>query len=431
MRQLPLNHQSLQQSIALVDCNSFYASCERIFNPKLLGKAIVVLSNNDGCIITRSTEAKALGIKMGEPYFKAKKIIEENNVKVFSSNYSLYGDISQRVMEILLGFSPDVEIYSIDEAFLNFKGFRNYELSKYCKYIKKMINQWVGIPVSIGVGSTKTLSKIANHLAKKNDDYEGVCVLKDKKLIDEALNKTEIGEIWGIGKRMSKFLRNHNVYTAKQFTHLNRNWVRKNMGLFGEKTQLELQGISCLDVDLTPTSKKSCCVSRSFSRPIEKIEELKESIANYGSRVAEKIREESLIAQSMSVFVLTNHFNKREKQYSNSIKLQLDYPTNNSMLIVKRAVEGIDRIFRQGYRYKKAGIILYELHNSSSVRGLLDYDRPRSEFLMKSLDEINYRYGNSTLKIAAEGIQKNWCMQRKKISPCYTTRFNEIMVVKS
>ena len=431
MQQLPINHPSLEQSIALVDCNSFYASCERIFNPKLLGKPIVVLSNNDGCIITRSNEAKQLGIKMGEPYFKAKKIIEENNVKVFSSNYSLYGDISQRVMEILLGFSPDVEIYSIDEAFLSFKGFKNYELSKYCKYIKKTINQWVGIPVSIGIGSTKTLSKIANHLAKKNDQYEGVCVLKEKKLVDEALNKTEIGEVWGIGKRISKFLRKHNVYTAKQFACLNRNWVRKNIGLFGEKTQLELQGVSCLDVDLTTTSKKSCCVSRSFSRPIEKVEELKESIANYGSRVAEKIREESLIAQSMSVFVLTNYFNKREKQYSNSVKLQLDYPTNNSMLIVKKAVEGIDRIFRQGYRYKKAGIILYELHNSSSVKGLLDYDRSRSESLMKSLDEINYRYGNSTLKIAAEGIQKDWRMQRKKISPCYTTRFNEIMVVKS
>jgi len=431
MRQLPLNHQSFQQSIALVDCNSFYASCERIFNPKLLGKPIVVLSNNDGCIITRSAEAKALGIKMGEPYFKAKKIIEKNNVEVFSSNYSLYGDISQRVMEILLGFSPDVEIYSIDEAFLSFKGFKNYELSKYCKYIKKTINQWVGIPVSIGIGSTKTLSKIANHLAKKNEEYEGICFLKEKKFIDEALNITEIGEVWGIGKRMSNFLRKNNVYTAKQFTHLNRNWVRKNMGLFGEKTQLELQGVSCLDIGLTTTSKKSCCVSRSFSRPIEKVEELKESIANYGSRVAEKIREENLIAQSMSVFILTNYFNRREKQYSNSIKLQLDYPTNNSMLIVKRAVQGIDRIFKQGYRYKKAGIILYELHNSSSVRGLLDYDRSRSESLMKSFDEINYRYGSSTLKIAAEGVQENWCMQRKKISPCYTTRFNEIMVVKS
>jgi len=340
MRQLPLNHQSLKQSIALIDCNSFYASCERLFNPKLLGKPIVVLSNNDGCIITRSVEAKILGIKMGEPYFKAKKIIKKNNVKVFSSNYALYGDISQRVMEILLGFSPDVEIYSIDEAFLSFKGFKNYELLTYCKYIRKTIKQWIGIPVSIGVGSTKTLSKIANHLAKKNNIYEGVCILKDKKKIDEALNKTEIGDVWGIGRSLSKFLKKYNVCNAKQFALLDRGWVRKNMGVVGERIQLELHGVSCLGVELLPSPQKSCCVSRSFSRPIEKIEELKESIANYGSRVAEKIREEDLIAQSMSVFVLTNHFNKKEKQYSNSIKLQLDYPTSDSKLIVKRAVEG-------------------------------------------------------------------------------------------
>ena len=431
MRQLPLNHQSLKQSIALIDCNSFYASCERLFNPKLLGKPIVVLSNNDGCIITRSVEAKILGIKMGEPYFKAKKIIKKNNVKVFSSNYALYGDISQRVMEILLGFSPDVEIYSIDEAFLSFKGFKNYELLTYCKYIRKTIKQWIGIPVSIGVGSTKTLSKIANHLAKKNNIYEGVCILKDKKKIDEALNKTEIGDVWGIGRSLSKFLKKYNVCNAKQFALLDRRWVRKNMGVVGERIQMELCGISCLDLELLPSPKKSCCVSRSFSRPIEKIEELEESIANYASRVAEKIREEDLIAQSMSVFVLTNHFNKKEKQYSNSIKLQLDYPTSDSKLIVKRAVEGVKRIYKKGFRYKKAGIILYELHNSSSVRGLLDYDRSRSDSLMKSLDEINYRYGSSTLRLAAEGIKKGWQMRREKVSPCYTTSFDQLMIVKS
>ena len=238
MRQLPLNHQSLKQSIALIDCNSFYASCERLFNPKLLGKPIVVLSNNDGCIITRSEEAKILGIKMGEPYFKAKKIIKKNNVKVFSSNYALYGDISQRVMEILLGFSPDVEIYSIDEAFLSFKGFKNYELLTYCKYIRKTIKQWIGIPVSIGVGSTKTLSKIANHLAKKNNIYEGVCILKDKKKIDEALNKTEIGDVWGIGRSLSKFLKKYKVCNAKQFTLLDRRLIRKNMGVVGERIQM-------------------------------------------------------------------------------------------------------------------------------------------------------------------------------------------------
>ena len=431
MRQLPANHQSLLQSIALIDCNSFYASCERIFNPKLLGKPIVVLSNNDGCIITRSAEAKALGIKMGEPYFKAKKIIEKNNVKVFSSNYSLYGDISQRVMEILLGFSPEVEIYSIDEAFLNFKGFKNHELLTYCKHIRQTIKQWVGIPVSIGVGSTKTLSKIANHLAKKEADYEGICILKGDEKIEEALNRIEIGDVWGIGRRLSKFLRNYEVRTAKQFAFLDRRWIRKNMGVVEEKIQLELCGVSCLDLELLPSPKKSCCVSRSFSRPIEKIEELQESIANYGSRVAEKIREEDLIAQSMSIFVLTNHFNKKEKQYSSSIKLQLDYPTSDSKLIVKRAVEGIKRIYKEGYRYKKAGIILYELHSSSSARGLLDYDKPRTDSLMRSLDEINYRYGSATLKLAAEGIRRSWHMRREKVSPCYTTSFDQLMIVKS
>ena len=431
MRQLPANHQSLLQSIALIDCNSLYASCERIFNPKLLGKPIVVLSNNDGCIITRSAEAKALGIKMGEPYFKAKKIIEKNNVKVFSSNYSLYGDISQRVMEILLGFSPEVEIYSIDEAFLNFKGFKNHELLTYCKHIRQTIKQWVGIPVSIGVGSTKTLSKIANHLAKKEADYEGICILKGDEKIEEALNRIEIGDVWGIGRRLSKFLRNYEVRTAKQFAFLDRRWIRKNMGVVGEKIQLELCGVSCLDLELLPSPKKSCCVSRSFSRPIEKIEELQESIANYGSRVAEKIREEGLIAQSMSIFVLTNHFNKKEKQYSSSIKLQLDYPTSDSKLIVKRAVEGIKRIYKEGYRYKKAGIILYELHSSSSVRGLLDYDKPRTDSLMRSLDEINYRYGSATLRLAAEGIRRSWHMRREKVSPCYTTSFDQLMIVKS
>ena len=203
------------------------------------------------------------------------------------------------------------------------------------------------------------------------------------------------------------------------------------MGVVGEKIQLELCGVSCLDLELLPSPKKSCCVSRSFSRPIEKIEELQEFIANYGSRVAEKIREEGLITQSMSIFVLTNHFNKKEKQYSSSIKLQLDYPTSDSKLIVKRAVEGIKRIYKEGYRYKKAGIILYELHSSSSVRGLLDYDKPRTDSLMRSLDEINYRYGSTTLRLAAEGVRRSWHMRREKVSPCYTTSFDQLMIVKS
>jgi DNA polymerase V len=430
MPQLPINHHSLNQSIALIDCNSFYASCERIFNPKLLGKPIVVLSNNDGCIITRSNEAKKLGIKMGEPYFKARKTIEKNNVHVFSSNYSLYGDISERVMETLLRFSPEVEIYSIDEAFLNFKGFKDSDLKDYCLHIQRTIKKWVGIPVSIGVSSTKTLSKVSSYLAKKNFEFNGVCILKDSKKIDETLRRLKIGNVWGVGRKFEKFLNNQGIKTAKQFVDLERGWVRKNMGVVGEKIQMELKGISCLDLELLPGKKKSCCVSRSFSNPIKKIDELIESIANYGSRAAEKIREENLVSQLMDVFILTNHFNKKNRQYSNSIRLQLDFPTNNSSLIVKKAVEGVQRIFKDGYSYKKAGVILYGLSNASSIRGLLDSNRQLSDTLMKSVDNINFRYGSSTLRLAAEGVEKKWKMKREKVSPCYTTRFSELITVK-
>ena len=431
IKQLQSNHSSLSNSIALIDCNNFYASCERIFNPKLMRKPIVVLSNNDGCIITRSAEAKKLGIKMGEPYFKAKKIIDQNNVKVFSSNYSLYGDISQRVMETLAKFASEVEIYSIDEAFLALNGFENYELNTYCSYIRRTIKQWIGIPVSIGVSSTKTLSKIANNLAKKNEEYQGVCILKTWFDISEALKLTDIGDVWGIGRRLTNFLNKYNVSTAYDFIQLDRGWVRKNMGVVGEKTFLELCGVSCIELDLFPSDKKSCCVSRSFSKPIETLYDLEESVSTYGSRVAEKIREERLVAESMSVFVLTNYFNRKEKQYSNSIKLQLPYPTNDSVKIVKRSLEGIRKIYRKGYRYKKAGVILYGLTNANQTRGLLDNDRENSDAIMSTLDRINHRYGSSTIRLASEGITKSWRMKREKVSPCYTTRFDELVKVKS
>ena len=425
------NHNSINQCIALIDCNNFYASCERIFNPKLIGKPIVVLSNNDGCIIARSKEAKKLGIKMGEPYFKAKNIIEKNKVEVFSSNYSLYGDISQRVMETLSSFSSEVEIYSIDEAFLGLNGFENYELKTYCNHIRQTINKWVGIPVSIGVGPTKTLSKIANNLAKKNSNYKGVCILENKIEIKKALNQTSIEDVWGIGRRLSIFLKKYNINTAHHFSEMDRGWVRKNMGVVGEKTYLELNGVSCLDLDLVPSDKQSCCVSRSFSQPIEKLFDLEESISTYGSRVSEKIREEGLVAESMSIFVLTNHFNRREKQYSNSIKLHLPFPTNNSIKIVKRSLEGIRKIYRPGYKYKKAGIILYGLSRQNVTKGLLDYDREASDSIMQTIDKINNRYGGETIKIASEGIKKIWKMKRENVSPCYTTRFDELVEVKS
>ena len=302
---------------------------------------------------------------------------------------------------------------------------------RYCSYIRRTIKQWVGIPVSIGVSSTKTLSKIANNLAKKNKEYDGVCILKSWFEINEALKLTPIGDVWGIGRRLSSFLQKYNIKTAYDFTQLDKGWVRKNMGVVGEKTFLELCGVSCIELDLIPSDKKSCCVSRSFSKPIEKIHDLEESVSAYGTRVAEKIREEGLMAESMSVFVLTNYFNRKEKQYSNSIKLQLPFPTNNSIKIVKRALQGIRKIYREGYRYKKAGVILYGLSKSNKVKGLLDYDRESSDAIMNTMDRINGRYGSSVIRLASEGIEKSWRMKREKVSPCYTTSFDDLVEVKT
>ena len=258
-----------------------------------------------------------------------------------------------------------------------------------------------------------------------------MCLLENKIDMKKALELTKIEDVWGIGRRLSLFLRKYSIDTAYHFSQMDRGWIRKNMGVVGEKTYLELNGVSCLDLDLVPSDKQSCCVSRSFSQPIEKLFDLEESVSTYGSRVSEKIREEGLVAESMSVFVLTNHFNRREKQYSNSIKLHLPYPTNNSIKIVKRALEGIRKIYRSGYRYKKAGVILYGLTRHNVTRGLLDYDRDISDQIMNTMDKVNNRYGSSTLKIASEGIEKIWKMKRENVSPCYTTRFDDIVVVKS
>ena len=280
------------------------------------------------------------------------------------------------------------------------------------------------------MSTTKTLSKIANNLAKKNKEYDGVCILKSWFDINEALKLTSIEDVWGIGRRLSVFLKKYKINTAYDFTQLDKGWIRKNMGVVGEKTFLELCGVSCIELELIPSDKKSCCVSRSFSKPVEKIDDLEESVSSYGARVAEKIREEGLVAESMSIFVLTNYFNRKEKQYSNSIKLQLPYPTNNSIKIVKRALEGIKKIYRQGYRYKKAGVILYGLTKAKQTRGLLDYDRESSDSIMNTLDRINERYGSSTIRLASEGVDKSWSMRRESVSPCYTTRFDDLVEAK-
>ena len=321
------------KKIALIDCNSFYVSCERLFNPKIRRLPVVVLSNNDGCIISRSNEAKALGIKMGEPYFKARNIIIKNNVQVFSSNYSLYGDISRRVMRTLKRFNSKIEVYSIDEAFLDLSNFSDKDVKDVGKEIRNTVLQWTGIPTSIGIAETKTLSKVANHIAKKQKS--GVVSLVNIKDLDPILEKVEIRDIWGVGKQLSKFYIKNGIYNAKQLKNASNTWIKKTKNVLSSRTAMELRGVSCIEIETKQTKRKSCCVSRSFGKKVEKLRELKESVTSYCLNAAEKIRSESLICKSITVFIRTSPFQNKGIFYSNSKTIDFPIATNNSIEIVK------------------------------------------------------------------------------------------------
>ena len=345
---------------ALADCNSFYASCERVFNPKLNNRPVVVLSNNDGCIVARTNEAKELGIKMGEPLFKAKKIIEKYNVKVFSSNYALYGSMSNRVMKILEQSFPNIEIYSIDEAFMEISDLKKiYDYSEYAKKIREIILKWTGIPVSIGIGETKTLAKIANQIAKDNPKINGVFDITKIKNKEKILKKIKVGKIWGIGNKLSKFLIKNNIYNAYEFIKQDNRWVRKNMNVLGLKTKMELNGISCYELENSFKQRKSCCVSRSFGKKITSLKNMREAVSTYISRAAEKIRNEKLVSNNINLYIRTSPFKKVAKEYySNSVSIPLNFPTNNTIILNKATLLGLNKIFKKGYLYQKAGVIL-------------------------------------------------------------------------
>ena len=410
------------KKIALVDCNSFYVSCERLFNPKIRKKPVVVLSNNDGCIISRSNEAKALGIKMGEPYFKAKDIIIKNKVNVFSSNYSLYGDLSRRVMRTLKRFNVDIEIYSIDEAFLDMTNFSDKEVEEVGKEIRSTILQWTGIPTSIGIAQTKTLSKVANHIAKKKKT--GVTSLIGLENIDPILEKVEINDVWGVGRQLTKFYNKNGIYNAKQLKNKSNTWIKKNSNVLGSRTAMELRGVPCIDLEKTPSKRKSCVVSRSFGKRVEKLQEIKEAVANYSLNASEKIRSESLNAKSITIFIRTSPFQSRFGYYSNSKTIDFPIATDNSIEIVKAAIEGLESIFKNGYRYQKAGIILTGLSNSNEGENLFSSEKDKKiGNLMRSIDKTNYRYGRSTLSLASAGIQKRWNMKREYSSKIDTADF--------
>ena len=418
------------KKIALIDCNSFYVSCERLFNPKIRNKPVVVLSSNDGCIISRSTEAKALGIKMGEPYFKAKDIIVKNNVHVFSSNYSLYGDLSRRVMRTLKRFNSEIEIYSIDEAFLDLSNFPDNEIEHVGKEIRSIVLQWTGIPTSIGIAKTKTLSKIANHIAKKTKS--GIVSLIGIKDIDPILEKVEVNDIWGVGKQLTKLFIKNGINNAKQLKNISNTWIKKNSNVLSSRTAMELRGISCIDLETTSSKRKSCVVSRSFAKKVEKLQELQESITGYCLNAAEKIRSESLIAKSITVFIRTSPFQNQFAYYSNSKTIDLPMATDNSIEIVKTALTGLKDIFKNGYRYQKAGIMLSGLSDPQGSKNLfssLKDDKIKN--LMKTIDNTNYKFGRSTLSLASAGINKKWNIKRQHYSKIDTSDFNYLPTIKA
>ena len=418
--------------IALIDCNSFYVSCEKLFNPSIIKKPVVVLSNNDGCVISRSSEAKILGIKMGEPYFKIKKIVKKNNVKVFSSNYSLYRDISKRIMKTLKQFSPQIEIYSIDEAFLNLSSIKDENLLEYGNKIKNIILKWTGIPTSIGIATTKTLSKIANYTAKK--EKSGVISLINSEKIDKILSEVKINDVWGVGRQLTKFYIKNGINTAYQLKNISNSWIKKNTNVFGSRTAMELKGISCISLEIHQEKRKNCCVSRSFGTKVIKPEELKESITIHCLNAAEKIRIDNQIAKKITVFIRTSPFQKNKKYYANTKDIDLPIGTNDSIELVKQSLNALKYIYKKGYRYQKTGIILSGLKDVNIYKkNLLSTicSEEKRKKLMKAIDHTNIKYGRHTLSIAQAGLKKRWNIKRQHSSKIDTACFELLPVVRA
>ena len=414
---------------ALIDCNAFYVSCERVFNPKLNNRPVVALSNNDGCIISRSKEAKALGIKMGVPLFKVKDIVEKEKVVVFSSNYTLYADMSRRVMNIISSSSPYTEIYSIDEAFVELSSLP-IDCESYAHQLRQTILQHTGIPVSIGIASTKTLAKVANHKAKKDDSLNGVCSLVNYNNIDQILELTEVGDVWGVGRRLSKKLINHGIHNAKLLKNCSDSWIRKMMSVNGLKTITELRETSCIPLEEYSMTRKSCCTTRSFGKLLTNLEDIEQAVTTFARRAAERIRSESLAASCVSVFVRTNPFDKKSAYYSNGASRTLSHPTHDSITIIETALLLTKRIFKNNYQYKKAGVLLSGLCDESEIQEtLFEKNYNQNSDLMSAIDAINYRYGRDTLQMASECKVGNWKQKRENCTRNYTTQIDRLLLV--
>lgn len=417
--------------IALIDVNNFYVSCERVFNPKLAGKPVVVLSNNDGCAVARSNEVKALGIPMGAPWFKMKDLAKQHGIIALSSNYALYADMSNRVMSILRGFSPDQEVYSIDESFLDLTGFQSRDLIQYGQQMRRRILKWTGLPVCVGIGSTKTLAKLANHCAKKRPVFNGVCNFNAMSHLEleQILSELPVGEIWGVGGKLAPKLEALGFKSVLDLKRANPEILRRQFSVVMEKTIRELNGTVCMELEDAPPPRKQILSSRSFGMPVRDHVSLAESITLYISRAAEKLRLQQSFAGSVYVYIRTSPFKPDDPFYSNGMTIPLTTPTDDTRQLVNVALWGLKQLYRPNYNYAKAGVMLSELVPIQGVQGDLFSQikvNPKSSALMSAIDGINRKMGKDAIKLASEGFSRPWKMRQENKSPCFTTNWNEI-----
>ena len=417
----------------LADCNNFYVSCERIFNLSLRGVPVVVLSNNDGCVISRSQEAKEVGVKMGVPIFEIKHLVKAHNIQVFSSNYALYGDISSRVMNCLLDLCPDVEVYSIDESFLDLTILPKNELYSFGLEVKRKILKWTKIPICIGIAPTKALAKIANKVAKKDRDGSGIYVIDSEEKRIELLRNFDLEDVWGVGRQHAKFLKAHGVKSAYDLSNLDDRFVQKNMSITGLRLVKELRGESCIPMLQPRVSQQGICCSRSFGETATTFEGLSEAVTNFAFRCGEKLRRQNTCANVITVFIYTNRFNKSKPQYSKSITMNFEVPVNNSHEILKYAVRALRLIYKDGYEYKKAGVILTGIIPETQQQiGIFDTeDREKLEKLSKLMDKVNSKFGRNTLNLAIQSTPNNWHPNAKNLSPRYTTSWDDIPKIET
>ncbi len=417
----------MKQQLALVDCNNFYVSCERLFRPDLTTTPVVVLSNNDGCVVSRSNEAKAIGVRMGQPWFECKALAEEHGILALSSNYALYADLSNRVMNVLSTFSPRTEVYSIDECFVDLTGIPKLRDVSY--QMREHVMQWTGIPVCVGIGPTKTLAKLSNFVAKRHPRSKGVFNYNDLTEAQQTklLSQITVDEVWGVGRKLTKRLGEHGIHTVQDLRLAHTPTLRAEFGVVIEKTQRELQGIACIDLQEVFPNKQQIISSRSFGSMVQDLDVLKDAMSTFVANACAKLRAQNSHASVIQVFLQTNRFRKDLPQYMPSLAIPLPTPTNDSLAVNMWACHLIDLMFKPEYQYKKAGVVLSEISPTSHIQGdLLALETENNSRLMIAIDQLNTRFGRGAVKISTQGAHKGWQMKQERKSPCYTTAWSEL-----